>query len=116
MAATMPFGGLPRIGVVMARLIVEGSDRGIRPFLVPFNDGQKMCVGVTCRFVLVGYVIRANIHMPSVHCPLALDANQTVTVLHISIMFSYPYPPSLEVWIRLQTLELNSSTQSGEYL
>ncbi|KAJ6109044.1 acyl-CoA dehydrogenase NM domain-like protein [Penicillium sp. IBT 16267x] len=41
--------GLPVIAVVIARLIVEGEDRGVRPFLVPMSDGSKMCRGVTSK-------------------------------------------------------------------
>ncbi|KAJ6003490.1 acyl-CoA oxidase [Penicillium sp. IBT 35674x] len=41
--------GLPVIAVVIARLIVDGEDRGVRPFLVPMSDGSKMCVGVTSK-------------------------------------------------------------------
>lgn len=50
MPPTIPMG-LPTIAVVFARLLVEGEDYGIRPFVVPLNDGKQMCVGVTARFV-----------------------------------------------------------------
>lgn len=43
----MPVAGIPRIAVVMAKLVVEGEDRGIRPFLVALGDGKEMCRGVT---------------------------------------------------------------------
>lgn len=43
--------GLPVIAVVIARLIVDGKDRGVRPFLVPMSDGAKMCTGVTSKYV-----------------------------------------------------------------
>jgi len=43
--------GLPRIAVVFARLIVEHKDRGIRPFLVPLNDGETMCPGVISKML-----------------------------------------------------------------
>ncbi|KAF8131461.1 acyl-CoA dehydrogenase NM domain-like protein [Boletus edulis] len=49
MPPTIPRGGAPWIGLVMARLIVQGNDRGIRPFIVPLNDGKQMCVGVSAR-------------------------------------------------------------------
>ncbi|KAJ7130599.1 acyl-CoA oxidase [Mycena epipterygia] len=49
MPASIPAGGVPRIAVVMARLIIDGQDRGIRPFVVPLNDGKVMCEGVSCR-------------------------------------------------------------------
>jgi hypothetical protein len=44
--------GLPVIAVVIARLMVDGEDRGVRPFLVPMSDGSKMCTGVTSKCVL----------------------------------------------------------------
>lgn len=44
--------GFPVIAVVIARLIVDGEDRGVRPFLVPMSDGSKMCTGVTSKYVL----------------------------------------------------------------
>ncbi|KAJ7497718.1 acyl-CoA dehydrogenase NM domain-like protein [Mycena latifolia] len=49
MPASIPAGGAPRIAVVMARLIVKGQNAGIRPFVVPLNDGKTMCEGVSCR-------------------------------------------------------------------
>ncbi|KAJ7612100.1 acyl-CoA dehydrogenase NM domain-like protein [Roridomyces roridus] len=49
MPASIPAGGLPRIAVVMARLLVQERDAGIRPFVVPLNDGQVMYEGVSCR-------------------------------------------------------------------
>jgi acyl-CoA oxidase len=49
MAPTLPFGGVPRVGILMARLMVRGEDRGIRPFIVSLNDGKTMCTGVTAR-------------------------------------------------------------------
>ncbi|CEL10553.1 hypothetical protein ASPCAL13670 [Aspergillus calidoustus] len=49
MPPNTPRNGLPTIAVVIARLIVEGEDRGVRPFLVPMSDGKKMCKGVTSK-------------------------------------------------------------------
>lgn len=43
--------GLPRIGVVFARLIVHGDDRGIRPFVVPLSQSTAMCDGVSSRIL-----------------------------------------------------------------
>lgn len=31
----------------MAKLVVDGEDRGIRPFVVALGDGKEMCKGVT---------------------------------------------------------------------
>ena len=49
MPPTGPFGSLPRVAVVFARLVVQGEDRGVRPFLVALGDGHQMCKGVTSR-------------------------------------------------------------------
>ncbi|KAF5336966.1 hypothetical protein D9611_002989 [Ephemerocybe angulata] len=41
--------GIPGVGLVFARLIVDGEDRGIRGFVVPISDGQKTYTGITVR-------------------------------------------------------------------
>lgn len=47
MPPTTPIKGFPRVGVVIARLIVAGEDRGLRPFIVWLNDGYQMNDGIT---------------------------------------------------------------------
>ncbi|OKL64197.1 hypothetical protein UA08_00272 [Talaromyces atroroseus] len=49
MPPSTPVSGFPRVAVVMARLIIAGEDRGVRPFIVWLNDGQKMCDGITSK-------------------------------------------------------------------
>ncbi|KAJ7637540.1 acyl-CoA dehydrogenase NM domain-like protein [Mycena polygramma] len=49
MPATIVAGGIPKMAIILAKLIVQGSDRGIRPFAVDLNDGKTMCPGVSCR-------------------------------------------------------------------
>ncbi|KAL3455348.1 acyl-CoA dehydrogenase NM domain-like protein [Aspergillus heterothallicus] len=49
MPPNTPRNGLPTIAVVIARLIVDGEDRGVRPFLVPMSDGKQMCIGITSK-------------------------------------------------------------------
>ncbi|KAL4869016.1 hypothetical protein BDV12DRAFT_168474 [Aspergillus spectabilis] len=49
MPPTTTRGGLPVVAVVIARLVVDGEDRGVRPFLVPLGDGQEMCKGVIAK-------------------------------------------------------------------
>ncbi|KAL4779779.1 hypothetical protein BJX76DRAFT_361441 [Aspergillus varians] len=49
MPPTTTRSGLPVVAVVIARLIVGGEDRGVRPFLVPLGDGQEMYKGVVAR-------------------------------------------------------------------
>ncbi|KAI0633864.1 acyl-CoA dehydrogenase NM domain-like protein [Trametes polyzona] len=50
MPPTIP-AGEPCVAVVYARLIVNGEDRGHRPFLVPLNDGKQMCTGVQSKLL-----------------------------------------------------------------
>ncbi|KAL0568288.1 hypothetical protein V5O48_013699 [Marasmius crinis-equi] len=49
MPPTLPDVGVPRIGVVMARLIANGKDQGVHAFLVSLNDGVRMLDGITAR-------------------------------------------------------------------
>uniref|UniRef100_A0A0W0G6J1 Acyl-CoA dehydrogenase NM domain-like protein n=1 Tax=Moniliophthora roreri TaxID=221103 RepID=A0A0W0G6J1_MONRR len=49
MPPTLPAGGLPRVGIVFCRLLTDDGDQGIRPFVVPLNDGTEMCSGVAAR-------------------------------------------------------------------
>ncbi|KAF8882587.1 acyl-CoA dehydrogenase NM domain-like protein [Infundibulicybe gibba] len=48
MPPTKPMGD-PCIAIVFARTIVEGNNHGIKPFLVPINDGVNMHPGVVCK-------------------------------------------------------------------
>ncbi|KAI0790862.1 acyl-CoA dehydrogenase NM domain-like protein [Abortiporus biennis] len=50
MPPTIP-AGKPTIGIVFAKLTVNNEDRGIRPFIVPINDGRQMCTGVTAQLL-----------------------------------------------------------------
>ncbi|KAJ4490548.1 acyl-CoA oxidase [Lentinula aciculospora] len=43
--------GMPTIGVVFSRLIVNGKFYGIRPVIVSLTDGECMCKGVSSRMV-----------------------------------------------------------------
>jgi hypothetical protein len=47
----MPVANTRRIALVFARPLVEGEDRGIRPFVVPINDAKEMFKGVQSWFV-----------------------------------------------------------------
>ncbi|WP_066979076.1 acyl-CoA dehydrogenase [Streptomyces sp. NRRL F-4489] len=40
------FTDVPKTAVVMARLIADGSDHGVFPFLVPISDAHGLCAGV----------------------------------------------------------------------
>ncbi|KOS43312.1 hypothetical protein ACN38_g5798 [Penicillium nordicum] len=46
MPPTTPRGGIPVVAIVMARLVAEDKDCGIRPFLVQLGNGKEMCKGV----------------------------------------------------------------------
>jgi hypothetical protein len=37
------------VGIVFAKLIVEGKDHGIRPFFLPFSDENAMMPGITAK-------------------------------------------------------------------
>ncbi|KAF8890391.1 acyl-CoA dehydrogenase NM domain-like protein [Infundibulicybe gibba] len=50
MPPTIPVG-IPCVAIVFARLMVDSEDRGIRPFIVPMNDGLKMFPGITARLI-----------------------------------------------------------------
>jgi acyl-CoA oxidase len=52
MPPTGPFGGIPKVAIVIARLIIEGEeseDRGVRPFIVTLGDGEQMAQGISAR-------------------------------------------------------------------
>lgn len=49
MPPSSPHSGMARTAIVFARLMVAGTDHGVRPFIVPLNDASgAMCRGVTC--------------------------------------------------------------------
>ena len=48
MSPTKPMGD-PCVAIVFASTIINGEDRGIKPFLVPINDGVNMHPGVVCK-------------------------------------------------------------------
>ncbi|OBZ73615.1 Acyl-coenzyme A oxidase 2, peroxisomal [Grifola frondosa] len=51
MPPTGPFGSVPRVAIVFARLMVKGENRGIRPFVVALGNGKEMCKGVSMRLL-----------------------------------------------------------------
>ncbi|TFK31054.1 acyl-CoA dehydrogenase NM domain-like protein [Crucibulum laeve] len=46
--------GIPVVAIVFARLIVDETDRGIKPFVVYLSDGSRMNKGITCKVTTVG--------------------------------------------------------------
>lgn len=49
MPPTIPVLGRPCIAIVWAQLVIEDVRHGVRPFLVPLNDGWRMNKGITSR-------------------------------------------------------------------
>jgi acyl-CoA oxidase len=47
MPPVTPLGGLPKVAVVFAQLIVNGSMHGVRTFVVQLTDGAQMCPGIS---------------------------------------------------------------------
>lgn len=47
MPPVTPLGGLPKVAVVFAHLIVDGVMHGVRTFVVHLTDGAHMCPGVS---------------------------------------------------------------------
>lgn len=43
----MPVAGIPRVALVMARLIVRNEDYGVHPLVVALSDRENMGKGVT---------------------------------------------------------------------
>ncbi|KAF8164718.1 acyl-CoA dehydrogenase NM domain-like protein [Crassisporium funariophilum] len=43
--------GLPCVGIVFARLKVQGADLGVRPFVVDITDGKQTCPGITSKLL-----------------------------------------------------------------
>ncbi|KAJ4490545.1 hypothetical protein J3R30DRAFT_3278550 [Lentinula aciculospora] len=51
MPSVTTISGMPTIGLVFSRLIVNGKFYGIRPVMVSLTDGRGMCKGVSSRMV-----------------------------------------------------------------
>jgi acyl-CoA oxidase len=58
--------GIPSDGIVFARLLVDGEDRGVKPFLVPIHDGNSMHPGITAKFVSVR--LEFTYSLTTLHC------------------------------------------------
>jgi acyl-CoA oxidase len=46
MSASNPTFGVNKVGLVMARLIIKGEDRGMRPFIVPICNTRELFPGI----------------------------------------------------------------------
>lgn len=49
MPPTTPWAGIPRVGIVFARLLANDVDCGVKPFIVSLCDDTQMAPGVTSR-------------------------------------------------------------------
>ncbi|TCD63375.1 hypothetical protein EIP91_005606 [Steccherinum ochraceum] len=47
MPPTAPIDGIPKVAIVMARVLVDGENRGIHPFFVQTSDNRGMCSGIS---------------------------------------------------------------------
>ena len=47
MPPATPLGGVPKVAVVFAQIVVDGKRQGVRAFVVHLTDGRSMCEGVT---------------------------------------------------------------------
>lgn len=47
MPPVTPLGGLPKVAVVFAQMVVDGVKKGVRTFVVRLTDGTSMCPGIT---------------------------------------------------------------------
>ncbi|KAJ5315397.1 Acyl-CoA dehydrogenase/oxidase [Penicillium atrosanguineum] len=68
MPPTTPRCSLPVVAIVMARLVSEGQDFGIRPILVQLGNGKEMCKGVVSK-AGAHPVDHAVTHFSHVHLP-----------------------------------------------
>ena len=101
MAPTVP-AGLPTIGVVWAKLLVNCEDRGIRPFLVTLNDGKQMCPGVKSMYVSVTHTVTAGLTcLSAVFSQSAAAPTPSTTPSPLSATSAFHLSPS---WARPRKL------------
>ena len=53
MPPTVPVLGIPCTAIVFAQLVLNGENHGIRPFIVPLNDGHYMQPNVYAKYVSI---------------------------------------------------------------
>lgn len=51
MPPTTPLGGVPKVAVVFAQLVIDGEKQGVRAFVVHLTDGSRMCRGVSSKLL-----------------------------------------------------------------
>ena len=121
MPPTGPKGNMPRVAIVIARLVVNGENRGVRPFVVALGDGKQMCKGVSSKYVPLNLSIGTSFPSPHINNPpppLDFSLNAQVQSLSttpspISIMFVCHQRPYWAHWKCLQTSNKISYLLSG---
>ncbi|KAG5772885.1 hypothetical protein H9Q72_001064 [Fusarium xylarioides] len=83
---SMPVAGIPRIAVVMAKLMVHGEDFGLRPVVVALSDGKQMCKGVTSRLLP---------YMSGIQAPYAITSFDNVALSSTAVLGSLERPTSM---------------------
>lgn len=51
MPPTTPLGGVPKVAIVFAQLIVDHETQGVRAFVVNLTEGNRMCHGVSTKLL-----------------------------------------------------------------
>jgi hypothetical protein len=77
MAPTIP-AGTPCVAIVWARLKVGTDDRGIRPFIVPLNDGHNMCPGVIAKWDWLAHRLSLYLRPIPDICRIVMGANLSI--------------------------------------
>lgn len=91
MPPTAP-AGMACVAVVFARLIDrDGSDRGIKSFIVQLHDGEVMTAGVTCKYVVFDDVLLCQTDLCLPGCFRHVEALvQSITPSLTSTEFASP--------------------------
>jgi alkylation response protein AidB-like acyl-CoA dehydrogenase len=82
MPPTTPLGGVPKMAVVFAQLVIDGEKQGVRTFVVHLTDGSRMCCGVSSRLLPQRPGIRPLDHATTAFNHVTLDANCLLGDLH----------------------------------
>ncbi|TIA07785.1 hypothetical protein D6C80_09591 [Aureobasidium pullulans] len=83
---SMPIANLPRIAIVMAKLVVKLEDLGIRPVIVALGDGTQMCKGVTSRLLP---------YMGGIQAPYAITSFENVILPSNAVLGSLEKPANM---------------------
>ena len=84
MPPTTPMGGVPKVAVVFAQLVIDGEKQGVRAFVVHLTDGSRMCRGVTSRLLPQRPGIKPLDYAITTFNHVTLDRNCLLGELHKS--------------------------------